>query len=105
MIRVLDWTEAIYNGSASVGPDRTLASLAHFPQAKLVQLEDFSHYAALVSEGLTGASLCNLQKKGVLSCTWRRSPASETGSLCCRWTHILSGSLMRKGSPDGGCCR
>ncbi|CAL8468708.1 g8248 [Coccomyxa elongata] len=48
VIRVLDWTEAVYNGSASVTADRTLASLAHLPQAKLVQLEDFSHYAALL---------------------------------------------------------
>ncbi len=58
VIRVLDWTEAVYNGSASVTADRTLASLAHLPQVKLVQLEDFSHYAALVSERLIGAASC-----------------------------------------------
>ncbi len=48
MTRVLDWTEHVFNGTAPVEADRTFASLRQIPQSKLVMLEDFSHYAALV---------------------------------------------------------
>ena len=50
MTRVLNWTEQVFAGTAPVEADRMFASLQQYPQSRLVTLEDFSHYAALVCE-------------------------------------------------------